>query len=56
MKGAQSGGAEVSERHANYIIAHPGATTADVLALIDQIREQVRRQFGLDLELQIQVW
>jgi UDP-N-acetylmuramate dehydrogenase len=56
MKGAQSGGAEVSERHANYIIAHPGATAVDVLALIDQVREQVRRQFGLNLELQIQIW
>ncbi len=56
MKGAKHGGAEVSERHANFIVAQPGATAADVLALIDLIRRQVRLQLGHDLELQIQVW
>lgn len=56
MKGARVGGAEVSDRHANYIVAQPGATSADVLALIDQIRRRVWEQFGYDLELQIQVW
>ena len=56
LKGARMGGAEVSERHANFLIAQPGATSADVLGLIDLIRGQVRLQFGYDLELQIQVW
>jgi UDP-N-acetylmuramate dehydrogenase len=56
LKGARIGGAEVSDRHANYIIAQPGATAADVLALIDRIRESVEKQFGYELELQIQVW
>ena len=56
MKGARVGGVEVSERHANFIVADPGAKTKDVLALIDLIRGKVRQQFGYDLELQIQVW
>jgi len=56
LKGARVGGAEVSDRHTNYIVAQPGATAADVLALIDQIRRRVWEQFGYNLELQIQVW
>lgn len=56
LKGARHGGAEVSERHANFIVAQKGATAADVLHLIDQIRLRVRQQFGYELELQIQVW
>lgn len=56
MKGARVGGAEVSDRHANYIIAHPGALAADVLTLIDQIHERVEAQFGYDLEPQLKVW
>jgi UDP-N-acetylmuramate dehydrogenase len=56
LKGARHGGAEVSDRHANFIVAHPGATAADVLHLIDQIRQRVWQQFGYELQLQIQVW
>ncbi len=56
LKGAKVGGAEVSDRHANYIVAQQGATAEDVLTLIDQIRQRVWQQFGYELELQIQVW
>jgi UDP-N-acetylmuramate dehydrogenase len=56
LKGARHGGAEVSDRHANYIVAQPGATASDVLKLIDQIRQRVWQQFGYDLELQLQIW
>jgi UDP-N-acetylmuramate dehydrogenase len=56
LKGTHHGGAEVSDRHANFIVAHAGATAADVLHLIDQIRQRVWQQFGYELELQIQVW
>lgn len=56
LKGARSGGAEVSDRHANFIVAHPGATSADVLTLIDQVRRRVAEQAGYELELQIQIW
>jgi UDP-N-acetylmuramate dehydrogenase len=56
MKGARSGGAEVSDRHSNFIVAHPGATAADVLDLMEQIRVRVLEQFGTELEPQIHVW
>ena len=56
LKGARHGGAEVSDRHANFIVAQPGATASDVLHLIDQIRQRVWQQFGYELELQLQVW
>jgi UDP-N-acetylmuramate dehydrogenase len=56
LKGTRHGGAEVSDRHGNFIIAQPGATAADILHLIDQIRQRVWQQFGYELELQIQIW
>jgi len=56
LKNLRIGGAEVSDRHANFIVAHPGARSADVLELIDQVRQKVRQQFGHELELQIKIW
>jgi UDP-N-acetylmuramate dehydrogenase len=56
MKGQKIGGAEVSDRHANFIVAHPGARSAEVLQLIDVVREKVLQQFGYELELQIKIW
>jgi UDP-N-acetylmuramate dehydrogenase len=50
------GGAEVSERDANFIVAHPGAATRDVLRLIDLVRSRVQERFGVDLELEIGMW
>lgn len=56
LKGARRGGAEVSHRHANFIVAQRDATAADVLALIDAVRETVARECGVVLELEIVVW
>jgi len=56
LKGTRFGGAEVSDRHANFIVAQPGASASDVLHLIDQIRQRVWQQFGYELEPQIQIW
>jgi UDP-N-acetylmuramate dehydrogenase len=50
------GGAEVSDRNANFIVAQPGATARDVLRLIDLVRSQVRDRFGVELELEITIW
>lgn len=50
------GGAEVSDRNANFIVAHPGATARDVLRLIDLVRSRVRERFSVELELEIAVW
>jgi UDP-N-acetylmuramate dehydrogenase len=56
LKNTRLGQAEVSERHANFIIAEPGATSGDVLQLIELVRERVSERLGIDLELEIEVW
>jgi UDP-N-acetylmuramate dehydrogenase len=50
------GHAEVSDRDANYIIVHPGATSRDVLRLIDLVRSRVQERFNVTLEQEITVW
>lgn len=56
LPGTRVGGAEVSDRDANYIIVHTGATARDVLRLIDLVRSKVLERFHVDLELEITVW
>jgi UDP-N-acetylmuramate dehydrogenase len=56
LKGTKIGEAEFSDRHANFIVTHPGATSKDVLRLIDLARSKVSEQFGVDLELEVQIW
>jgi UDP-N-acetylmuramate dehydrogenase len=50
------GGAEVSDRDANYVVVHPGASSRDVLRLIDLVRSRVRERFNVELEREITVW
>ena len=56
LKGTRIGNAEISDRHANFIVTHPGAGSDDVLRLIDLARSKVAEQFGVDLELEINIW
>jgi UDP-N-acetylmuramate dehydrogenase len=56
LKGTRIGGAEISDRHANFIVSQEGATSAEVLTLIDLIRSKVAEQFGVHLELEIKIW
>lgn len=53
LKGKTIGGAQVSEKHAGFIINHGGATCADVTALIAQIQKTVYEKFGVHLECEI---
>jgi len=55
LKGFRVGGAEVSRKHANYIVNVGDATAADVLAVIDHVREQVLKEFAVELQLEVQV-
>lgn len=55
LMGYTVGGAQVSEKHAGFVINRGGATCADVLALIDHVREEVRRQFGVELEPEVRL-
>lgn len=56
LKGTRIGGAVVSERHANFIIAEPESTSNDVLRLIEMIRAQVHDRVGVELELELEIW
>ncbi len=55
LKGTRVGGAVVSEKHANYIINQGGATARDILRLSEIMRERVLREFGIELELEVQM-
>ena len=56
LKGLQIGGATVSEKHANFIIAEKDCKSRDVARLIDVIKQRVKEQFGVELELEIEIW
>ena len=56
LKGARVGGAEVSDRHANFIVADPDATSQDVLQLIELVRNTVAERLGVELETEIEIW
>lgn len=55
LKGKRLNGAEVSAKHANFIVNRGGATAADVLALMQLMRERVSAQFGITLEPEIRI-
>lgn len=55
LKGARVGDAQVSEKHAGFIINVGDATCTDVLALVELCRATVRERFGHDLELEQQL-
>jgi UDP-N-acetylmuramate dehydrogenase len=55
MKGVVYGKAQISERHANFIVNRGGASAADVAALIKEAHDRVREQFGVDLELEVEL-
>ncbi|SPP63612.1 UDP-N-acetylmuramate dehydrogenase [Nitrospira lenta] len=55
LKGAQVGDAQVSDKHANFIVNQGQATAKDVLALIRKVRAAVARKTGMKLELELKV-
>ncbi|MBQ2863640.1 MAG: UDP-N-acetylmuramate dehydrogenase [Clostridia bacterium] len=54
LKGLTVGGAQVSEKHAGFIINRGGATAADVLELIDKIKEEIYKRHGLTIECEVE--
>ena len=54
LKGLTVGGAQVSEKHAGFVINRGGATSSDILELISRIRETVRDMTGYELECEIE--
>ncbi len=56
LKGHCVGDARVSDRHANFFINSGRANSAEMLALIAEVRERVRQTFGVELEEEVIVW
>ena len=56
LKGLTVGGAQVSEKHAGFVINRGGATAADILALIEQVQQAVYRSSGVMLEPEVRIY
>lgn len=55
LKGRRIGGAEVSKKHANFIINQGGAKARDVLKLTDLVKKKVKEKFNIDLKEEVQI-
>jgi len=55
LKGTRRGGCVISEQHANFFINEGSGTAADYRALIDLAQAEVKRQFGIRLEPEIEI-
>jgi UDP-N-acetylmuramate dehydrogenase len=56
LAGMRSGAVSVDTSHPSFLIADSGATSDDVVQLLERVREQVHRQSGVDLQLNLQIW
>ncbi len=56
MTKTRVGGAELSERNSNYVVAHPGTTANDILQLTERVKTRVRERTGANLERELHVW
>lgn len=55
FRGYQVGGARVSDKHCGFVVNADNATAVDVIALTDQIKEKVKKEKGIELELEIKL-
>ncbi len=55
LRGYRIGGAEISQLHTNFLIAHEGATAADIEALGEEARRRVKEMTGITLEWEIKI-
>ena len=53
LKGTTVGGAQVSEKHAGFIVNTGGATTTDIMRLIEIVKERVFKDSGVELETEV---
>lgn len=55
LKGETIGGAQVSPKHAGFVVNTGGATAVDILALIDRVQARVREKYGIELECEVRI-
>ena len=53
LRGFRIGGAQVSEKHCGFVINVGGSSAADIVDLMDEVRERVEKQFGVTLEPEV---
>lgn len=55
LRGLRVGDAQVSEKHAGFVVNRGGATCTDVLELVEQVKAQVWKQTGVELEMEVKI-
>ncbi|MFH1564777.1 MAG: UDP-N-acetylmuramate dehydrogenase [bacterium] len=55
LKGLKIGDAQISEQHANFIVNLDGAKAGDVLGLIERIKKEVEKKFGVKLKEELKI-
>jgi UDP-N-acetylmuramate dehydrogenase len=55
LKGVRIGNAQVSNKHANYIVNLGGASARDILSLMELVKSKVADQFKVDLETEVKI-
>jgi UDP-N-acetylmuramate dehydrogenase len=56
LKGTRIGGAEISPKHANFLVNRGGASGQDARRLLFQARDAVAQRFGLELGIEVKLW
>ena len=56
LKGYAIGDAQISKTHANFIINNGNASSKDVYLLTEKMKDEVKKKFGINLELEIKLW
>lgn len=56
LKGFTIGGACVSEKHAGFVVNKNNATAKDVLDVINHVKDEIKKQFGVDLYPEVRIW
>ena len=55
LRGYSVGGAQVSEKHCGFVINRGGATARNVMDLVCHVQEEVKKQFGVELEMEVKL-
>ena len=55
LKGFRVGGAQVSEKHAGFVVNRGGATCEDILTLVERVKATVREKTGVELEMEVKL-
>lgn len=55
LRGYQVGGAQVAEKHCGFVINRDGATAADIVQLMEDVKAKVKEEFGVELEPEVKM-